>query len=229
MEDTMKGKLLLVVFAVILGASVWAQEVKIMEIRGTGTVEYKVPGATIWLPVSKDTVLSKNASISTGFKSEVVLLVGKSTLTVRPLTRISIEELVAQEGKERATLNLQTGRIRASVPPAGGDINFTVRSPSATASVRGTVFEFDGVNLKVINSSVQLTNTSNGRTDGRTVVVDAGGSSFVDVVTGHVAAPAETAVAALTPSLPQGSESGVTPTVDKPANSNGDISLTITW
>jgi hypothetical protein len=39
---------------------------------------------------------------------------------------------------------------------AGQTIDFKVRSPTATASVRGTSFEFDGVNLIVDRGSVQL-------------------------------------------------------------------------
>jgi hypothetical protein len=220
----MKRKLLMMMCAAALGASVWAQNAVIGEIKGT--VEVKTPGAAQWLPAHEGMILPKNASISTGFRSTALVALGNSTLMVRPLTRLSIEELAETRGAEQVSLRLQAGRIRAEVtPPAGGRTEFTVRSPSATASVRGTVFDFDGVNLNVVDSSVRLTGSN-----GRSVVVDAGGSSFVSETTGQAAAPAETAAAVLVPSLPPGSESGVTPTVIKPLlNSSGDVGLDLDW
>jgi hypothetical protein len=209
----------------IVYASGFAQEAIIRDM--TGTVELKAPGSAVWTPAAPGAVLARNTAISTGFKSTAVLLVGNSTLTVRPLTRLTLEELTRSQGDEQVSLHIQTGRIRAEVtPPAGGKINFAVRSPSATASVRGTTFDFDTINLDVDNGTVQYSGV-----DGRSVMVYAGGSSTIDSVSGRAAEPQETAAAEQIPTLPPGAESGI-PYVpnDIVVGSGGvDYTLTITY
>jgi hypothetical protein len=80
-----------------------------------------------------------------------------------------------------------------------------VRSPTATASVRGTVFEFDTVNLRVAEGTVSFSGA-----DRTAVYVAAGQSSSPDPVSGRAAAPVETA-AALTPPPPAGAEDSAAP------------------
>jgi hypothetical protein len=219
----MKTKLLLIVLAAC-SFTLWAQEAKILE--AIGTVEIKAPGSVEWLPARVGDTIAKNGAISTGFKSTARLSLGNSTITVRPLTRLSLEELTASQGAEQVELNLRAGRVRAEVnrPSNGNDVNFSVRSPSATASVRGTVFEFDGVNLDVIDSTVELSGSN-----GKRVIVDTGGSSYVNETTGQAAPPLEMAAADLTPDLPPGSDSGVTAGAgDKPLTvQRGSLSVTI--
>ena len=49
------------------------------------------------------------------------------------------------------------GRVKAEVTPKKGEkADFKIKSPTATASVRGTGFEFDGQNLLVDHGAVQL-------------------------------------------------------------------------
>jgi hypothetical protein len=84
------------------------------------------------------------------------------------------------------------------------NVDFTVRGPSITASVRGTVFEIDTVNLEVSEGTVEFAGAS-----GAPVAVDAGGSSFADGGTGRPVSPAGAAAAALRPALPPGAEAAV--------------------
>ncbi|MDR1352158.1 MAG: FecR family protein [Treponema sp.] len=186
----------------------------------TGTVELKVPGSADWIPGKKGSRVLPNTVISTGFRSTALLAVGDSTIAVQPLTRLSLEELIKQAGTERASLNLHTGRIRAQVaPPAAGSIEFSVRSPMATASVRGTAFNFDTLNLEVRKGAVSFAPAIQGTASSRPVLVRAGESSRIDADSGRVLSPqaaAETsrtppalpgreAAAALKTAVPQGS------------------------
>jgi hypothetical protein len=214
-----------IVALVLTGLCTWgfAQEASIKEM--TGTVQIKAPGSTVWAPAAIGAILTQNTTISTGFKSTAILLVGNSTLTVRPLTRLTLEELTSSQGNDQVALNIQTGRIRAEVaPPAGGKVNFAVRSPSATASVRGTVFDFDTINLEVNNGIVQFAGDN-----GRPVMVYAGGSSAVDVVSGRSAEPIETAVAELFPTPPAGSDSGAPAIQDDLIAGTQTMDFTITY
>jgi hypothetical protein len=139
--------------------------------------------------------------------------VGNSTITVRPLTRLSLEEIIRSQNGEQVNLYLQTGRVRAEVnPPSGGTVNFSVRSPSVTASVRGTSFDFDTENLRVAEGRVQYS-----LANGRQVYVDERERSYVDEANNRVASPFEAAREDVTPSLPPGSGSG------NPAGDNAPV------
>jgi hypothetical protein len=163
-----------------------------------GTVEVKAAGG--WIPAERGQELRQDTVISTGFKSSALIVIGNSTLTVQPLTRLSVEELARAGSAEKVGLNLRAGRIRADVkPPAGGTTEFTVRSPMATASVRGTSFEFDGIRLKVEEGRVHV---SGGDRSG--AYVGAGHQVVTDSETGRTASAAETAREELTPALPAG-------------------------
>ncbi|MDR1931264.1 MAG: FecR family protein [Spirochaetales bacterium] len=178
-----------------------AQEAVIRELGGT--VEVKAPGEAAWSPARKGQSLTLRTMISTGFRSTALLAIGNATVTVRPLTRLSLEELERTEDGEKAGLNLRAGRVRADVkPPAGGRTEFIVKSPSATASVRGTIFEFDGIRLSVDEGRVHI---SGGDSTG--TYVGAGHSVTTDIETGRTAAAALTAKEELAPSLPAGADS----------------------
>jgi hypothetical protein len=174
-------------------------------VRGvTGTVEMKLSGRE-WEAVRAGQRLPADALVSTGFRSQAVIELGNSTLTVRPLTRLTIAGLFRDGGREDVKLDLRAGRVRADVKaPVGGRTDFVVRSTIATASVRGTVFEFDTMNLAVSEGTVEFAGSS-----GAPVLVDAGGATFVEGTTGRAAPPAETAAAALRPELPQGTAAAI--------------------
>jgi hypothetical protein len=170
----------------------------------SGTVEIKAPGSAVWVSAAAGDRIEKNTLISTGFRSTAVLVLGDSVITVRPVTRLSLEEIIKNQGGEQVNLYLQTGRIRAEVkPPTGGRTDFTVRSPSATASVRGTAFEFDTENLRVDEGRVVYS-----LANGRAAAVPAGGMSHVDETNNTVISSFEAAAELLTPAPPSGSGSG---------------------
>lgn len=155
----------------------------IMEVAGK--VECKLPGKD-WKTAKTGDVLPAGSSISTGFKSTAILKMEAATLTVKPVTRLSLEELVKSEGTTKTQMFLMAGRVKAEVtPPEGEKAEFKVKSPTATASVRGTGFEFDGQNLVVDHGTVQLEAES-----GVGIPQSVGGGQFSTLSqTGTVTAP----------------------------------------
>jgi hypothetical protein len=195
----------------------------------TGKVEVMAPGGT-WKPAAKGMKLAKNTAISTGFKSVAVLTLGSSTLTVKPLTKLSLEEIVKLEGSEQVKLYLSAGRVKAAVSaPAGGSADFSVKSPSATASVRGTGFDFDAVNLIVNEGSVAFVGAN-----GQTVYVPAGGISSIGAG-GASSSSLQEAVAALAPLLPPGVDPGSFNSLSEVASaviaalSAGGVDIEVSW
>jgi len=145
----------------------------------TGTVELKRGGSADWTAARAGDRIDKATMVSTGFKSFATLAVGNSILTVRPLTRLSLEELINMDTTENVNISLSTGRVRVEVsPPAGQRTNFTVRSPIATASVRGTSFEIDTNTIRVMEGTVSY--ASAGSPAAYSVSVSAGQESWVD-------------------------------------------------
>jgi len=209
----------LVFFAAVCG--VFAQSGSIQELSGDVTL--KPAGSTVFTAAKVGDKVAQDTVVSTGFKSTAVITIGSSTLTVRPLTRLSLAEIQSASGTEKLNVELQTGRVKVDVkPPAGTKANMTIQSPGATASVRGTSFEFDTVNLDVIEGKVAF-----GGETGAVTMVQGGESSFVGA-DGQPASPVSVTTAALLPSAPVGTPAE-TPAQPVPQSSTGNVNVTIDW
>ncbi len=120
-----------------------------------GKVKVKYSGDTRWSKLQIGQELPANAIVSTGFNSQVVLDLGNATLDVLPLTRMTVMEITESSNTIKTSLFLQGGKIKADVAKIEGKQNdFEIRSPVATASVRGTSFEFTGNTLTVYRGVV---------------------------------------------------------------------------
>jgi len=146
----------------------------------TGKVEIQNPGEQTWQAATAGMEVPIRATISTGFGGRAVLQVGSTTLTVRPLTRLRIEELSTQNNVIRTNLAMPVGRIRVEVKSSAGTKNdFTVRSALSTAAVRGTGFDTDGARIGVFESTVAFSSQSGVSTNvsaGETGVSSGGGA-----------------------------------------------------
>jgi hypothetical protein len=194
-----------IVLLISTGTFLFAQEFGTFQ-EVNGTVETRSSGGD-WVSASPGDRIEKSTLISSGFKSSAVISLGNSLIMIRPLTRLALEEILQNEAGEQVNLYLQTGRVRAEVSlPSGGKTDFSIRSPSAVASVRGTSFEFDTVNLRVNDGRVLYAIIN-----GRQTYVAGGETSYVDELDRQVASPFEAAAENLIPSLPIGSNSGASP------------------
>jgi len=164
----------------------FAQTAVIKEL--TGTVELKLSGASDFIPASAGEEVAQNTIISTGFKSTAIVQTGSAVITVRPLTRLTLTEIEASQNAENLNLSLQAGRVRIDVnPPAGSKASLNIASPTATASVRGTSFEFDTRNLRVHSGTVTFMGKWGYQVsvqEGRTSVVTASGTAAPPQSTG---------------------------------------------
>ena len=134
----MKRILFLIVFTSTVLA-LHAADVTVVNV--TGNVEIREPGG-VWAPAAAGQVVSERSWISTGFGSRARIEAGGITLSLQPLTRVSIDSLTEDADVTRTQVSLQTGRVRASRPPTTRatrrPIDFRVSTPVATAAVRGT-------------------------------------------------------------------------------------------
>jgi hypothetical protein len=177
----MKRLLLFLVVATTIATQATTQTAVIREM--TGTVETKTSGAADWTPAKAGDVVERSTMVSTGFRSTAILTVGSSTITVLPLTRLTLEEIIKLDESETVNLNLSSGRVRVEVkPPAGSKANFSVQTPSATASVRGTSFEMDTQSIRGLTGAVSFAPVTN---TARPVIVNAKRESWVNTETGN--------------------------------------------
>jgi hypothetical protein len=183
----------------------FAQNPAAIFIEVSGMVEIKEAGAPGWKTAAPGIPAGRNAVISTGLKSRAVISLGSSRLEIRPLTMLTLEELVQRDGVEETALYLRTGRVWAEVtPPSGMQVDFSVKSPTVTASVRGTSFEFDGNHLWVDEGRVRLTGSN-----GQKVYVAQGQRSYVDENNqNRIVPPFEAETAQLRPILPKLTSTG---------------------
>ena len=190
----------------------------------SGTVELTPAGSNELIPASIGSEVNQDTIVSTGFRSSAIIEVGSATLTVRPLTRLSLTEIRAAADTETVSANLQAGRVRIDVrPPAGATAAFTVHGPSATASVRGTVFEIDTRSVRVLGGSVSFVGAS-----GAPVLVHSGGESSA-AIGAATADPVQHIFAELSPPAPVGTgESGEAASVPVLIPTTGTIDITIT-
>ena len=186
------------------GGAGFAQQAVLRDFAGT--VEIKRSSSAVWENARKGQVLENNTMISTGFSSTALIALGNSFLTVRPLTRLTLAEIARMQNEERVEFRLQTGRVRAEVQRTEIKTDFTVRSSGATASVRGTVFEFDTYNLRVIEGTVAFSGVSGGP-----VLIDAGRGSHAGGETLRPPPPEASAVEELRPPLPPGAAEALPP------------------
>ncbi|GHV96241.1 iron dicitrate transporter FecR [Spirochaetia bacterium] len=223
----MKKLLVCCFLLVICGSSVFAQDMTAVFLEVSGTVEIKEEGAAVWKTATPGLSAGKNTIVSTGIKSSAVLSLGSSRIEVRALTMLTLEDLTRQGSAEEASLYLRTGRVRAEVrPPTGTRVDFSVKSPSATASVRGTSFEFDGVHLQVNDGRVLLAGSN-----GQRGYVNGGQRSYVDENNSRIVPPFETEISQLSPSIPEltstGHSNDAAPAGVASSSSTNDIIITI--
>lgn len=168
-------------FLVAGSGLLFAQTVEVLSARGK--VEYR-QGSAAWQTVTVGMNLPVGATISTGFGASAELLAGDAEISVAALTRLTIEELIIEQGSQDTDMFLQVGRVRASVR-TGEDVqhNFQVRSTVSTAAVRGTEFEYDGYTVTGFEGAVSFSSNSTGLSQ----IVGAGDQSNV----GPGAAPPE--------------------------------------
>jgi hypothetical protein len=198
MEDSMKQKIIVPLLAVLLFTSTGEAFAQAVFVDVHGTVEVRPAGASNWTAAAEGLTVAPDTAISTSFRSTAIIRTGSSRILLRPLTRLTLEEIIAKQGTEEIRLTLRAGRIRAEVsPPQSGKTDFTVRSPMTVASVRGTSFDFDTVNLSVDNGLVRYSYIN-----GLTVYVAGQEESYAEDQARRVVPPQELAAASHIPQIP---------------------------
>ena len=186
----MKQIHIVTVLFLLCAARSFAQNGTIKELMGM--VELKGAAQTEYVAAKSGDIVARDTIVSTGLRSSALIELGSTVITVRPLTRLSLAEMSAVEDMETLNVGLQTGRVKIDVnPPKGTRTSMSVHGPQATASVRGTSFEFDTQFLRVLEGTVAFQGSRGG-----VMMVHAGYTSEIKE-DGKAADPIETKTALL--------------------------------
>jgi hypothetical protein len=153
-------KIISFVFSVFVSASLlFAAEFSAEVVSVSGKAEVLVDST--WKSIAAGDSLKSGDMIQTGFKSSVVLKVKNSTVNVSPLTRMTVEQLSDNPEKDNVRLFVKAGGISSDVKKTDArKVGFTVRTPVATASVRGTEFsvqnKFNSTDVNTTRGSVAV-------------------------------------------------------------------------
>lgn len=119
-----------------------------------------------WKTLAAGDSLKSGDTVQTGFRSSAVLNIKDSTVNVTALTRMTVEQLSETSEKDNVRVFVKTGGVSSNVQKSNGKkVGFTVRTPVATASVRGTEFSventFDATQVNTTRGKVAVWNGKN--------------------------------------------------------------------
>jgi hypothetical protein len=122
-----------------------SQEIHVTDVSGTAYFHKGGTPADACLPLDKDTILKPGDAISTDPDGTITMgFADGSTATLGDLTYLTVCSLLSEGGVFRVELELKWGQIREEVQRSHeGEIpksDFRIKSPTAVASVRGTIF-----------------------------------------------------------------------------------------
>lgn len=153
-------KIVSLVFAFFVSASfLFAADFSAEVVSVSGKAEVLIDSG--WKSISIGDSLKSGDMIQTGFKSSIVIKAKNSIINVSPLTRMTLEQLSENSDKDNVRLFVKAGGISSDVKKTDSKkIGFTVRTPVATASVRGTEFsvqnKFNSTDIDTSRGSVAV-------------------------------------------------------------------------
>jgi hypothetical protein len=156
----MKRVVLLLFLSIIFVFALFAEGDAILK-EVVGKVEYKPEGGT-WQTANEGEPIYISDTIATGFNSHAVLDFGTSTITFKPLTRMTVDKYLEDSGKLNTSLYLRVGKVRAEVK-SSEEVrqDFKIVSPYSTASVRGSIADIDnGRQFNAIEGEWRITQSN---------------------------------------------------------------------
>lgn len=126
------------VLSIMVASPVFAEDAIVTFVKG----KVEVQRGDAWVPLKVGDKIKQSETVSTGIQSEAKIKYSGSLMAVGAMTRITMDQLSAGDNKEKVDVYLSTGAVRSKVThDADTRVSYTVRSPVAVASVRGTEFQ----------------------------------------------------------------------------------------
>jgi hypothetical protein len=123
----------------------------------SGTVEFKPAADAVWSQANPGVQIPSGGQVRTGVDGRAELrFANKASVWMKPSTNVALE----QQGARRNRIVLTVGSLKIRVPHLGFRDKFEIKTPTAVASVRGTVFSASadekGENLQTLFGQVDV-------------------------------------------------------------------------
>jgi hypothetical protein len=112
-----------------------------------------------WIKINQGDIIPEGSRVFSGNNSRIILDIAGDSVEVAALTDFTVVSSRAND--DASVLFVRAGSLLAKVEKArdtDNEVRFQIQSPVATASVRGTTFAFNGIELVVEEGDVQLKN-----------------------------------------------------------------------
>ncbi len=125
-------------------ASAPAQDKPAKVVSVSGRAQKLLPGQEKWKDLAAGDLLDRHTIIRTGLRSRVVLkFQDRAEVIIEDATKVGISEFLQTGQRVKAKLGLKYGSLHVDVPKQNGPTDFSVSTPVATLSIRGTSGEID--------------------------------------------------------------------------------------
>ena len=139
MKSMTLTRIVVLALALVTHGSALAQQftAKLDAVDGEVTVRR---GGAAWEPADAGRQLTEADEVGTGVDSSATIAFSDgSSMKLRELTQIRVGTLLGSAERKKVEVQLRVGEVQASVKPRQTvDTNFDIKTPTATASVRGT-------------------------------------------------------------------------------------------
>jgi hypothetical protein len=117
---------------------------KVLSVSGRAQKLLAGQGQDKWQDLVAGDLLDKHTVIRTGLRSRVVLkFQDRAEVIIEDATKIGISEFLQAGPQVQAKIGLKYGSIHVDVPKDNGPTDFSVSTPVATLSIRGTAGAID--------------------------------------------------------------------------------------
>ena len=155
MKKSMK-KLFTILFVLLFACRIFAAEGVVTFVKG----KVEVKRGNTWVALKVGDKVAQSEVINTGFQSEAKVKLMNNVLYLGPVTRVTLSTLSESNDRDKVNVYLSTGTIRSKVNRTDTKrVSYTVRTPIAVASVRGTDVINEGPKLvECLEGRVGVTN-----------------------------------------------------------------------
>jgi len=116
--------------------------IQAVAIEVVGDVKHRASRDAAWTPAKVEDTFAEGTEILTGVRSSIKLRVGDeepfTCMLIESVGLTILSEAAVVQGTKRVRVGVGYGRVRAGVAEGGLPSDFTVESPAATLSKRGT-------------------------------------------------------------------------------------------
>jgi hypothetical protein len=156
-----------------------------------GKVYAKIGPSSDWQEINQGQALKTGDSIKTDGSSSFILeFPGGSTVSVRPNTEMTIDEMMWDAAVRKVNLTMGSGELRTIINKVNTPSEFKIKTPTAICGARGTVFYVKATptstSIYVGEGSVDIVNPVTGEVytvvAGMVIMINADGSTPGPVV-----------------------------------------------